>query len=263
VPSRLVTLQVASDAGHGPPVVMVHGVGIGAWSFAVVASALATDHRVLVPHRRGYGPRGDDQAEAATVADHVDDLVRLLDARGLPAATFVGVSGGATLVLALAIAAPAVVQAAVIHEPLVGPLAPRLHAVVGSSSARLLSCKPGPDGVVDFMAGLVGEEHMAVLPAPTVDALRARWPVIRAEVAAFVTFAPSSADLARVIDVDLVTTVGSRSPRHRQEAAAVVSHQTGARVEIVEGARHLPQLEAPNAFEAVVRQVAAIAAGRL
>ena len=58
VPHRLVRvpLTTSSDIGNGPAVILVHGVGIGAWAFVNVAAALAADHRVLVPHRRGYGP---------------------------------------------------------------------------------------------------------------------------------------------------------------------------------------------------------------
>ena len=73
---------------------------------------------------------------------------------------------------------------------------------------------------------------------------------------AFIAFAPTAADLARLTDVALVASVGSPSPRWRQQAAAVLAQRAGARVEVLDGVRHLPQLEAPEAFEKVIRAAA-------
>ena len=144
---RVIALPV-SDTGDGPVVVLVHGVGIGAWAFAEVAAALAAalaaDHRVLVPHRWGYGSDGAVEVpRSASVAEQVDDLLELLVGRGIGEATFVGVSGGTTLVLALALAAPATVRAAVVHEPVIGPLAPELHSVLRAAPPAWR--RPAPD----------------------------------------------------------------------------------------------------------------------
>jgi len=248
--------MATSDVGDGPLVVLVHGVGIGAWAFAELASSLAADNRVLVPDRRGYGPSAAGAADvppSAAVGEQVDDLLALLAASGVGAATWVGVSGGATLVLALAMTAPWAVRAAVVHEPVFGPLAPDLHAALQAAAARLAGSGPGPAGVLEFMAGLVGEERLAALPASARDAIVRRQEVVRAEVPAFLEFAPTDADLARLADLALVAAVGSTSPPWRRLAAAVLGERAGARVEVVDGARHLPQLEAPAAFEKVIR----------
>ncbi len=249
-----------SDEGDGPVVVLVHGVGIGAWAFADVAAALAADHRVLVPDRRGYGPSdatGVPGSASASVAAQVGDLLAVLADRGVDEATWVGVSGGATLVLALAMSSPSVVHAAVVHEPVFGPLAPDLHDALNAAAARLAASGTGADGVLEFMAGLVGEERLAALPSSAREAIVGRSGVIRAEVPAFIEFAPTAADLARLAGMALVATVGSDSPRWRQLAAAVLGERAGARVEVIDGVRHLPQLEAPAAFEKVIRAAAA------
>ena len=78
------------------------------------------------------------------------------------------------------------------------------------------------------MAGLVGEERLAALPASAREAIVHRSDVVRAEVPAFIEFAPTAADLARLADVALVATVGSTSPSWRQLAAAVLGERAGA-----------------------------------
>lgn len=87
--------------------VLVHGVGIGPWSYAELAPSLARDHLVIVPHRRGYGSSAA-MAAASSLDEQVDDLAGLVDGP----TGFVGVSGGATLVLALALSHPGLVAAA-------------------------------------------------------------------------------------------------------------------------------------------------------
>jgi pimeloyl-ACP methyl ester carboxylesterase len=246
-----VTALVASDLGDrdGPAVVLVHGVGIGAWAFDELAASLAADHRVLVVHRRGYGLA--PVPASATVAEQVADLLRLVDDRGIGRAVFVGVSGGATLVLAGAMAAPGRVRAAVVHEPVLGPLAPELHAALSAAAARLAA----GGGVADFVVGLVGEERMAALPEAAIRAIHDRADVVRAEVPEFIAFAPSAADLAALSALPLVASVGGVSPPMRQRAAAVLAERAGASVEVLAGVRHLPQLEAPAAFEKLIRAV--------
>ena len=250
------TVRLAtSDVGDGPVVVLVHGVGIGAWAFADVAAALAADHRVLVPDRRGYAA-DDAVPPSASVAEQVGDLLALAASRGVADATWVGVSGGATIVLALAMTTPSVVRAAVVHEPVFGPLAPDLHAALGAAARRLAESGSGPEGVPEFMAGLVGEDRWAALPPWAREAVAYRCDVVRAEVPAFIEFAPSAADLARLADVVLVACVGSTSPPWRRLAAGVLGERAGATVEVIDGVRHLPQLEAPEAFEKVIRAAA-------
>ena len=206
---------------------------------------------MLVVRRRGYRS-GQPVPASASVDEQVADLVAVVDARGVSSATFVGVSGGATLVLALALARPDLVRAAVVHEPAIGPLAPDLHAELQSAAGRLAAAG-GPEGVLAFVNRLVGDSAWARLPPLVADEIESRWEVVRAEVPEFIAFAPSAEALAGLEGLGLVATVGSRSPECRRLAAKVLESQAGATVQVLDGVRHLPHLEAPDRFVAAIR----------
>lgn len=250
-PPGLVGADMVEDVGEGPVVVLVHGVGIGPRAFDAVVDSLADDHRVLVVRRRGYGSNQPVPA-SASVDGQVGDLVALVEARGVTSATYVGVSGGATLVLALALARPDLVRAAVVHEPAIGPLAPDLHAELQAAAGRLAATR-GPEGVLAFVNRLVGDSAWARLPPLVVDEIESRWAVVRAEVPEFIAFAPSAEALAGLEGLGLMATVGSRSPECRRLAAKVLASHLGADVQVLDGVRHLPHLEAPDRFVAAIR----------
>lgn len=230
-----------------PRVVLVHGVGVGPWSFTELAADLSLDHEVTVVHRRGYGA-GGGPSPACSLDDQVGDLAAL--AAG--PASFVGVSGGATIVLALALAFPELVRAAVVHEPVIGPLAPDLHAGLAAAAQRL-SASSGEEGAVEFVRRLVGPRAWHLLAPAQVADVAARQAVVRAEVPHFLAFAPTSAALGGLADTSLVSSVGDASPGSRHAAAAVVATHTSSSPVVIQGCGHLAQVEAPAALARALR----------
>jgi pimeloyl-ACP methyl ester carboxylesterase len=242
-----VTGLACDRLGDGPPVVLVHGVGVGPWSYGALARDLAAHHRVVIVHRRGYG-RSGALPPASSLEALVDDLLEAADG---PAA-FIGVSGGATLTLALALAHPDAVSAAVVHEPVIGPLVPELHNELRSAAARL-SSSTGADGAVEFVRALVGPRTWAGLERAAVADVVARAGVVRHEVPQFLAFSPTSAELAVLARVRLVSTVGAESRRSRHLAAAAVAAWAGGRPRVLPGVGHLAQIDSPAALSAALR----------
>ena len=239
-----------TETGRGPAVVLVHGVGWTSAAFDALTRLLEPDHTVVAVDRPGYGRaahlRGDFDWQVGALAATVGGLGRPV--------TLVGVSGGATLGLALAARRPEGLVGAVLHEPLVGPAATALHQQVGRS-ADALAADGSRAAVAAFLRGLARRD----VPDPP----QRMGPVVRAEVPHFAAFTPSTQQLRRAAGLALTTTLGGDLPADREVAASVVGRLCGARIRVVDGAAHLVHLDQPRAFATLIRgHVERFGAGR-
>jgi pimeloyl-ACP methyl ester carboxylesterase len=216
-------------------VIFVHGVGLAPSLFEATAHSLTRRSRVHT--RAGY----DGTPLPASFAEQVDALIGACDADG--PCVLVGVSGGATLALAVAVAAPQSVVAAVTHEPLVGPLEPELDALVQGAAERLAL---DPSHAPDFLRSLYGADVWALLPSAARTWTADRLDVVAADVAQFAGFAPSPSDLESVRCPHL-TTVGETSAPSRHRVASMLEG-CGAERRVIAGAGHLVVAEQPRCF---------------
>ncbi len=245
-------MLISTTPGTGPAIVLVHGVGLGPESFTrTVAALAAANRRVHGVVRPGYGEHG----RTMELDEQVDRVAAALAAREEHEAVWAGVSGGATLGVIAATRRPAAIIAAVLHEPLIGPAAGALHGVVQASAERLVTGRDGPvtsrDRAVEFIRGLAGEHGWEALGIHGRAAVATRADVIGAEAPRFAAFeaGPAPDDGA----VDVVITVGERSPAMRHEAAALTAALLHGRVVVIPGVGHLPQVEAPEAYAEFIR----------
>jgi pimeloyl-ACP methyl ester carboxylesterase len=207
-------------------VLLIHGAATTAAVWDRVR-ALLTDPRLelLAPQR---GCSGDLGTELAALAGPAEGAVLL------------GVSGGATLGLAL-VAAGVPVAGAVLHEPAVGSLVPGLLAHVAAGYAA--------DGVPGFGAALYGPAWDPAMAPADPDAVRRDFAMFRA-------FEPARP--ARPV-AGVLTTVGAQSPPARLAAARALRDRTGLPYRVLPGCGHAAHLERPEVLAALVREVAAAA----
>ncbi|HTT73438.1 MAG TPA: alpha/beta hydrolase [Thermoplasmata archaeon] len=99
-PAAPIELHVR-EAGTGPPVVLLHGAGGSHTVWNAVFPRLANEFRVLAPDLRGHGRSPDPPGSTYSFEELAADVLHLLDERDLPAAHWVGLSGGALLALKL------------------------------------------------------------------------------------------------------------------------------------------------------------------
>jgi pimeloyl-ACP methyl ester carboxylesterase len=205
-----------------PPVVLIHG-----------AATTSRVWRHVVPALDGFDVRCPDRPCSGDLATEVAALAP--QCRG---AVVAGVSGGATLGLALA-AAGVPMAAALLHEPAVGSLLPGL---LSPFRAAYLS-----GGTAAFAEALYG-------PAWTPGEAPADAAAVGLDLVMFAAFEPERpAPEAGPV----VITVGECSPPVRHESVRRLGARFGLPVWAIPGARHAVHLEDPEALAAAVRRLAA------
>jgi pimeloyl-ACP methyl ester carboxylesterase len=208
-------------------VVLVHGAATTAAVWAPVREALSRRWpgiEVTAP-QRAY--TGDLDAEVAALADVVAGAV------------LVGVSGGATLGLAL-VASGVPTAGAVLHEPAVGSLVPGLltHVAAGYEER----------GVTGFGTALYGAAWDVSMAPDDPGAVARDFAMFRA----FEPVAPAAAPERAA------TTVGALSPPARHEAARALRSFAGLPYQVLDGCGHAVHLERPELFAGVIARAAGI-----
>jgi pimeloyl-ACP methyl ester carboxylesterase len=90
----------AASSGAGTPLVLLHAFPLDGRMWAPQVEALAGSYQVIVPDLRGFGAAKDQAVEEAGMDLLADDLLRLLDDRGLDRVVLGGLSLGGYVALA-------------------------------------------------------------------------------------------------------------------------------------------------------------------
>jgi pimeloyl-ACP methyl ester carboxylesterase len=104
------------EAGEGPPVVLLHGLGATNASMLPTLAELSHDHRVLAPDLPGFGD-SDKPLQAYDPAFYARWLVAFLDAVGVGGAVLVGNSMGGRIAIEVGLSAPERVDRLVLYAP--------------------------------------------------------------------------------------------------------------------------------------------------
>jgi pimeloyl-ACP methyl ester carboxylesterase len=104
------------EAGSGPPVVLLHGLGATNASMLPTLVDLARDHRVLAPDLPGFGDSGKPGGEYGP-SFFARWLTAFLDVLGIERAVLVGNSMGGRIAIELALVAPERVERLVLYAP--------------------------------------------------------------------------------------------------------------------------------------------------
>jgi pimeloyl-ACP methyl ester carboxylesterase len=104
------------EAGEGPAVVLLHGLGATNASMLPTLAELAPDHRVLAPDLPGFGDSGKP-VRAYDPAFYATWLRAFLDALGVERAILIGNSMGGRISLEMGLVAPERVDRLVLYAP--------------------------------------------------------------------------------------------------------------------------------------------------
>jgi pimeloyl-ACP methyl ester carboxylesterase len=100
------------EAGRGPPVLLIHGVGLNADAWEPQIVTLSIRHRIIAADLPGHG-QSDLLPDGAGLNAYVTAMVDLIDALGLSPVPVVGHSIGALIALGLALDYPEKIAAVV------------------------------------------------------------------------------------------------------------------------------------------------------
>lgn len=245
-----VPLQV-DERGHGPPVVLVHGMTGSAADWVPARRALQDQFRVLTYDRRGRGRSGDGEGYAFEA--ELDDLRAVLAHVGEPA-HLVGHSFGARI--ALEVAADRDLRSLTLYEP------PLDAALLAAAHERALAPHRAQDwegvlAVFHPLAGIPPEELTAYRQVPRVwDAFLDGARTVTREALALA---------GRPVDLEAAERV--RAPTQLllgelTEAPVYVAHRDElarrlrATVRVLPGQRHTAMVGTPSAFADAVRRMA-------
>jgi pimeloyl-ACP methyl ester carboxylesterase len=164
------------ELGEGPPLLLVHGGGDGAFDWVPILPALARNRRVLVVDRPGHGLADPFDYKGVDLLDHGRTFLRdILDALHLPTVDIAANSIGGLLAAAFALDKPERVSRLVLVGAPVGvardaPLLLRFMSlpVLGQAFGRLMMRNPTRDGSRKFWA-LIQVAHPERLEAALLD----------------------------------------------------------------------------------------------
>lgn len=241
-----VTDHPGTGGGAAPLVVIVHGAMDRSASFGRVTRQLGDLH-VVRYDRRGYGRSAG--LEPGTLADHVDDLLRVIDGR--PATVF-GHSIGGVIALRAAQLAPGLVRSVLAYE------AP-LPWVAWWPSPRVDDGAGDPAEAAEaFMRRAIGDHFWQRLPARTRADRRAEGEALQADIASLRGAAPF--DVAAVTCPVVVAAGADTTWWHTRAAQELAASLPEGELQLVAGAEHGVHLTHPTATADLVRQ--AVARGR-
>ena len=240
------------------PAVLVHGTfSWASWAFAQ-QRPLARDRRVLLPDRRGFGDSPEPEGGTSDYAVDAVDLLELMAAAGPSGVHLVGHSYGGTVAMLAAAARPDLVRSLVLVEPCAHTVAasvPIVAAAIEDSRRFMAGAREQDPSAYVEMAYPAGPR-----PEPASSLLRAARTAL-SERPCWLAEVPVPALRAAAFG-KLVILGGweSEPPGFRPGMAAVmravcasVATRIGARLAEVAGARHEPQREQPEAFNALLR----------
>lgn len=239
-----------TPGANGEPLVFIHALGADLQLWENVATAFVARHRVVRYDLRGHG-RSESGGPECAIADHVDDLIRLLDRLGIPSATLVGISVGGLIALAAALRQPSRLRRLVICAS-----AARIGTRESWTERMALVRARGLEAMADMIVGRWVTSEFAAREPAVVRGLRDR--LIRTPVDGYL------ATCATLRDADLREQAkGLRAPvlvlggEHDvavpvtlcRELADLIPH---AQWQLIPGCAHLPPVEQPVLVSAAI-----------
>lgn len=241
------------EFGSGAPVILLHGFALDRRMWDGQVEALAPHDRVVRYDLRGFGR----SPASSHLYRHADDLMAVLDHLRIDRASVVGSSMGGGAAINAAIVHPRRVARLIVVDPSPGGFK---WSHGQTSAMKTIQERAGDAGVEAARARwLVLPIFRTLASHPDVEA---RFRAIVADYSGWhwvnrdpgLPFAPPACERLHEIQAPLLVIVGERDTADFQEIATLLEARVPrARKVVPPGVGHLANLEAPEPFNALVR----------
>ncbi len=238
--------------GEGEPIVLVHGFGLDSRLWDDQVRAWSPHYQIIRYDLRGFG-KSSPGTDAYT---HADDLMGLLGHLRVTRAVFVGLSLGGGVLTDFALTYPQAVRALVLVDPTLGgfKLSSEFMAALADVRMRVVEC-----GMDAARAGWLASPLFAhALKIPAAEAALRRmvgeysgWHWTHPDRGRRMS-PPAALRLGEISAPTLVVVGELDTPDFRVIADTLAQGIRGARLVVVNGSGHVPNLEAPEYFNNLV-----------
>ena len=239
----------AATSGAGTPLVLLHAFPLDGRMWAPQVEALAGTYQVIIPDLRGFGAARDQAVEEAGMDLLADDLLRLLDDRGLDRVVLGGLSLGGYVALAFLRHHADRVSGLVLLDTKASADGDQARADRLKMAERVLA--EGNDFVPEVMLpkllGQTSREHRPEVVEKVTALIREQTPRAIAGAQRGMAARAATTDVLATITVPTLVVTGEEDavtgPEIGRDLAAGIP---GARFLLVEEAGHLVNLEQPE-----------------
>jgi pimeloyl-ACP methyl ester carboxylesterase len=249
---------MAYDAeGTGPAVVLLHGFPFNRSMWREQTEALCDGYRVITPDLRGFGEtRMTTSGQPATMKEMAEDVAALMDELGIERFALGGLSMGGYVAFAFYRHFPLRVRTLILADT--RPSADTDEARQNRERQAQQALSEGMDGIADAMLPKLLAPATLVERKEVVARLRSMMTKTdpRGAAAALRGMAerPDQTYLLPQILAPTLIIVGSLDQITPVEDAKVMHREIrGSRLEVIEGAAHVSNLERPSEFNSALR----------
>jgi 2-succinyl-6-hydroxy-2,4-cyclohexadiene-1-carboxylate synthase len=260
-----IEMEYEEHGAGARPFVLVHGFTGSRDDWREMLPRLAARGRTLAPDLRGHGGSENPGRDSAYGFERLaEDVMGFLDAVGAPRCDLLGHSMGGMVALRVALEQPARVASLVLMDTAAAPISRDARRVFEASAK--IAREQGMEALFE-VARKAGERDPNRPEAarrcmermgPAVYWARIRAKMTAMDPAAFCTLGPLLTDhpplTGRLGEIRCPTTVivGAEDAPFRAPSEALAEGIPGARLAVIEGAAHSPQLESAEAWLAAV-----------
>jgi 2-succinyl-6-hydroxy-2,4-cyclohexadiene-1-carboxylate synthase len=260
-----IEMEYEEHGAGGRPFVLVHGFTGSRDDWREMLPRLAARGRTLAPDLRGHGGSENPGRDSAYAFERLaEDVIGFLDAVDAPRCDLLGHSMGGMVALRVALAQPERVASLVLMDTAAAPIARDARRFFEASAK--IARERGMEAL--FEAARAAGERDPNRPQAAKRCMERMgrevyWARIRAKMtamdpAAFCTLGPLLTDHPPLVDrlgeIRCPTTVivGAEDAPFLAASDVLAKSIAGARLEVIDGAAHSPQLESPEAWLAAV-----------